>query len=693
MANALKTAASENRTGNAVIHQLLHGYAEGHRLLESSVDVPEDLTRLVLRLSDLSGSKVSTGFDEYLTGYPLKSLRAYALAKSWYAAEMPRPGCVWTHTLVIPEEIMPRLVRLDALRVLFRRPGENSPRSAYGKPLVLNEEGDENPKGVIENDILQNVLAAHYGNVDAPVLLAARSSKEFEDLVFAVWSQKWPDLRMAFTFCTGALSARFFEKRPFDIQCIPAGSSRGVLLDLVEAGVSEPAVVNPSPIKAAPWIVAAATDVCYAGGSLRNFLWFVAGHSNKRKDFAGFVSVYDALQTQSELSDLLSLVAEVFPASRDGSHLKNLLFGEKRESGVLSLPRFEERDVLLAIGTTNEYQSFDADILRLSERSAVLCVNAPDTASWLVGELFRSTLNPLGEEILAGIISSMEPEVARRVTSRQPQFLPALFEAKPSLACSSQLWEAGGDKRRELFEAVAKHEDLPSSVIKGIVRALLESNSDGLMRRALERWGKDAVFETLDWMAEHAGAISDSCREALIAHVMDVADWAEHKSIESFTSYRTVVSLVASQVATISKKNSGVWLRNFQKLHDSGKDADVTYTCAFLLALGLQNSPPLPLDLIGASFERVHEAARTQRLSDNAWYIVEPFVPELSWLSNWDKCERLRRGLVGAFVRYQWPFSELGSRIRDTDLQREIGRSARKVEGGEGFARQVSPYR
>jgi len=51
---------------------LLHGYAEGHRLLESSIEVPEDLTRLVLRLSDLSGSNISSGFEEYITGYPLK---------------------------------------------------------------------------------------------------------------------------------------------------------------------------------------------------------------------------------------------------------------------------------------------------------------------------------------------------------------------------------------------------------------------------------------------------------------------------------------------------------------------------------------------------------------------------------------------------------------------------------------------
>src|ERR1700722_10510293 len=102
MVDALKSPVHASKDGMIVVHQLLHGYAEGLRLLEGSIEVPEDLSRVMLRLSDLSGSNISIGFDEYITGYPLPSLDAYALAKSWYAPEMPRPGCVWTHTILIP---------------------------------------------------------------------------------------------------------------------------------------------------------------------------------------------------------------------------------------------------------------------------------------------------------------------------------------------------------------------------------------------------------------------------------------------------------------------------------------------------------------------------------------------------------------------------------------------------------------
>jgi hypothetical protein len=75
-------------------------------------------------------------------------------------------------------------------------------------------------------------------------------------------------------------------------------------------------------------------------------------------------------------------------------------------------------------------------------------------------------------------------------------------------------------------------------------------------------------------------------------------------------------------------------------------------------------------------------------LSDSAWVLVEPFVPELSWLSNWDKCERLRRGLISAFVRNNWPVSELERRIKNRELMHQLLSSAKKADGGDDFLRR-----
>jgi hypothetical protein len=559
--------------------------------------------------------------------------------------------------------------------------------------LFLEKAPESRATHVQDPGVLESLLSAHYGKGNIPVLIAAQNSKEFEDLLFALWSQKWPRLRMNFTFCTGALSARLFERRPFDIQCVPIQLTRSVSLDILEAIAIEPIVANSKSREIALWALEAAEDAVSAEGSaLRKFMWAVADEVSDRADFASYTLIFDAVCKSVQLNDMIGLVAKFFPSAKTGCRLKGFLFGARNDHASIFLPTYDERDVLFALGTTSAFEGLDGESLGLRERSAKLCTEAQDSAISLVGELFRSTLNPLGEEILAGLIASMEPEVARQITSRQPQFLPALFQAKPSLASSSQLWTAGGDRKRELFEAVAVHRDLDPKLVSGIVRALLESGTETLIRRGLDLWGKVAVFETLDWIDAHQGSLSYTCREALKLHLPEVIDWAEGKSFSSFGSLYAVAHVIGPDALEASKQDSAMWIRNFHRLQNSAKESEMNYVCTFLLALGLNNSPPSPMDLLSESFERVHEAARMEHLSDEAWFVVEPFVPELSWLSNWDKCERLKRGLISAFVKYRWPASELRMRIKDKGLLRELVKSARRVDGGDDFARGVSYF-
>src|SRR4051812_32249633 len=84
-----------------VIEQALHGYLNGHQLLSSSKDFSIEEKKILLYQSDLSGSNVDDEFKTYITGYPMAKAGFYAFSKTWYANEMKRPGCVWTHTLLI----------------------------------------------------------------------------------------------------------------------------------------------------------------------------------------------------------------------------------------------------------------------------------------------------------------------------------------------------------------------------------------------------------------------------------------------------------------------------------------------------------------------------------------------------------------------------------------------------------------
>ena len=59
-------------------------------------------------MSDWSGYKDPAGKDHsYITTYYLEDSGYYVIAKSWYAQEMERPGCVWTQSLLIPLTDLP----------------------------------------------------------------------------------------------------------------------------------------------------------------------------------------------------------------------------------------------------------------------------------------------------------------------------------------------------------------------------------------------------------------------------------------------------------------------------------------------------------------------------------------------------------------------------------------------------------
>lgn len=679
MANALTSLQSGVETGGPRLHQSLHGYAEGHRLLESSIPIPDDLKRLMLRMSDLSGTSVVSGFQDYLTGYPLGSLNAYALAKTWYAPEMSRPGCVWTHTLIIPAAVMAQLTILSPIRLLFRRPNGQSISEAYSKPVGLEaepliREREPSPEQLVS---MQAFIAAHYQKGPYPLIVPALNSHQYTDLIFAAWSQKWPSLRMSFTFSTGSLSARTIENHPLEVQCVPVGATRQVSREVAEAGFGKPVIVDFASPDLPRWTKVAANDALHDGrGPVRSFIWSVADKDSARADFESFVKIYSALKESLPFPNVLELTAELFPKPTDGRQLKRAILGRQQ---ISSIPRINSKDILLALATTEHYQSFDPEEPSLRDQASYLLKDQHAAAYQLLGELFRASLNPIGDEILRTLILAMHPEDALLYATNEQQFLPALFRANAALATSAGMWGLARNHNRELFESVAAHPIVAPQVAREIVDALLESRSDELIGQAFARWGSAAVLEALDWIDAHGGQITEPCRAALRQHVTDVMRWVGTEREKSTGTLAALAHVVAPYSIQIAQYDSTAWTRALYALRENRQWDEVNYMSAFLLALGLCNAPPAPLDLISESFERVHRLAERSELTDDAWFILRPLVPELNWRKNWDWCERMRRALMLAFRRHGWPAWQLRKRIINQELVKQLLRSAREI--------------
>ena len=123
------------------LHQMLHGYKLGHNYVQGSIILPSshDMDKIAT-LSDWSEFVDKAGKRDYITAYPLFESPYYVIAKSWYANEMRRPGCVWTHSLLIQRNDLGKITDFCQLLMLFKRPAvDEKDFSDYSKSIVLNE--------------------------------------------------------------------------------------------------------------------------------------------------------------------------------------------------------------------------------------------------------------------------------------------------------------------------------------------------------------------------------------------------------------------------------------------------------------------------------------------------------------------------------------------------------------------------
>lgn len=241
-----------------VVHQLLHGYDQGHRLIAASTKLPSTAQRVLLALSDASGPQPPSGFEQCLTGYPVPDTEWFAFASTWPAPEMHRPGCVWTHTLLIHVADLAHIRALPRLASLFSRPSISLPdRAAYREPLRVPVQ----PPGLRQSSTIPKQIGATVGDIalafprealvgrvleglygpasdqNAPVLVIADEPTLLANLVLAVWDQQWARMRREFSFCTAAVTPRHIAGQPLTLQILPRAALRLAQRDVPGAHV------------------------------------------------------------------------------------------------------------------------------------------------------------------------------------------------------------------------------------------------------------------------------------------------------------------------------------------------------------------------------------------------------------------------------------------------------------------------
>ena len=526
----------------AIIHQALHGYQRGHKLLAASLPLPEAADQLMLVLSDLSGTREAPGYETYLTGYPLDDTSMYAFARTWMAPELSRPGCVWTHTLLVPLQSVGQLEG-RILNRLFKRPVTSNDFGLYEgvlrAPTVSHDlsEGSESAGSVIQT---------LYEFPDHTTWVASESSSEFEPLVLGIWDQQWADLKRGFTFSTGSLSPRRIQGNLIDLQIVPNAQISS--WDGIKGTRSASRVRSLQP-----WARTAAADLGQPG-SFREWLRQVG--VGGRENFATIAKLYELTEpglSSKRFELYFDAIDSLVAPARDRNRLKaNLL-----KDGLGG----SDYDVLRYVISKSDLAD---DVVRASaiRRRLTRLAKANGGQLWELGRVAAAeNSTPGGTEFISTFAETLTPEDLLERSDGDLAVVLMLVTSRPVLAASPEMWKVSPHTQILLLDAL-RQSQLDSTQLRSVLTAVLLSGSELIWERASEEWPTEAVDVLLTSVANSSVPVprTDTVRRLLEHHSPAVSQWAEG---QPSLSVSTLLLFADALAMDAMPKNVGIndWLR------------------------------------------------------------------------------------------------------------------------------------
>lgn len=628
MAHGLKNAG-------ILVHQALHGYADGHRLLACSTVLKARDQKTMLIMSDASGPNAIIGDAGYVTGYPLTESGVYALACTWAATEMPRPGCVWTHTLLLDFADLAVLPTMEFLMTAFRRPTVEAAPGSFDAAINVEERQVVARPTEFDQDSLRRIVWALYKHPTERII--ASSEDASMDLVFALWAQQWPRLRRAFRFCTLAFGDRSGEGSAFDLQLIPA-RERSVRARF--SGFTDAERVRPSP---AEWMEAALCDLSEgAEGKLRRFLREVGGDlPGGREAFVPLCRLYQLMpqfaDREAAIDEAVGLLDSCFDsASADSLRLTFV-------AAIASHPQaISERGLSFVL---NHLDLLDADSLQESAAAIgrSLWTQSPEALVNLLHE--AAPRRSIAEHGLA----KLSKEELLDGLRRSPTCIPAVLGERPELIEDLDLWTITGPWSEEGLTIAANHPERAEAALTAILRAKRNDLASG----AVQIFGSAKILGTIcNWTSGTGAKIdAEALSTWLAASVLDSEALAKVLSSECILDQALLVLIARKTFPDFVPNSYGEdpWWTSAHHAKGSLDDLARQYLSAYLLARALGYRSRNQAELIELTFDDVYFPAMHSTLSSEAWGVLEPRLPR-TWFFDWDHCQRMRDALVDAFV-------------------------------------------
>lgn len=646
-----------------LVHQCLHGYSDGHRMLASSLNnFSPSVKRLLLEMSDISGPSMLRGFESYITGYPLVETPYYALAKTWYAEEMERPGCVWTHTLLLPTQAVRNFESISWIFNYFDRPTNIDPSnfSKYATPMQFSSKANFNKLPVlnvqaapIRQDTLAFLINSLYeNNMDIPVFVSTNSVEALEAITIRIWLTQHASLREYFSFCTGSLSPRKINNRLLDLQFVPEKVLRTVTREkekIITVDISQ----DPIDLNAIPnWAYRLSADILQ--NKVEPILSFI--HKNDidlDKDRNVFVKLlnlfylHEQTLSRSSIHDLVIYISDIFPNQNEAVALK---------SNLITSPD------LFGKNNTNELHIILSCLLTHANISPFLCLK--EAISELgrtflfpvehhrisfIQQIAAEPINELGVSFLEGIAYSATIDILLLFSTNTKTLIGPFLEFNPKLAAEQKLWNSFSDISKELIDHISVSQNLTETTMAEILDTLIYLEHLALIEYFNVRLKGKPLPYFLDLIKN-----DDNRVPKLYGLIFKLV--GQYQSLFIFWLSNNIQFLNTAILDLITKTidplepdvliaGTEIWVQILDYVKLNTDNNNCVAFAKFILPLALVINNVDSKKLIGFAAPIVNDILAKDSLDYTTWRRLDGLLPRLPWYRSWDKCKRLHLGL------------------------------------------------
>lgn len=641
------------------IEQMLHGYREGHSQLASSLYLNSlaDMEKLSI-MSDWTEYRDPFSEDSsYITVYYLEDSHMLVVAKTWYAYEMKRPGCVWTHSLLINLDNIESVFDFRILGSFFKRPLLNDYKD-YSKPIILNKYPHLSYKGgnvnsesyKDERKIISFFLLKAQGQL---VLDIERPSEDYRNLLLEILQFMPTDFLRNIYMCSGTARPRPIDQNVCALQF--SLSSREQLFE-VKTDVSDNDIMRTGE----KFIESAMSSMDV------NFTKIIRIFSSDiQRSYSHLATICYLLQTltltvESKEDDrnrikiykhLLDVIVKEFPATGDGKIIKRNFLNKRITDYYCS-----DSDYIVVLCSINDIKVL-GDVGDLLEERLVQLISGDDDKKQYIGVLntlsSQNSLNELGLSLISDSIRYLDDNNLRRIASEKWELFLSLYSANLQFYNRTIWLEQPKERFKQIYSLFVQNIPQDFCLWKDVVEVVFKYQiplSERLYNKIDEHYPE--IFTVLLTQINSKNYIIDSnlfeaLKRWLVMEYSMFVLWL--KSVDSLNE--TIVHLIMEIISPQGPRIKKSEMKAYAKLLSYEPKRDEQDYYSFLYILSLKDDGELSFKMLKKSFLPLHKALAEERLSEENWRKLLPYMGILPLHLEWDKCKKLRIAAVSRLLK------------------------------------------